>query len=227
MKDLSEQMGICQAIRNRKSCRAYLDQDVSLDIIEKILEAARWAPSGVNHQPTQVAVLGKATKSKLAKILVDKHSSGISPNPDYAYCPKDWPDDYKNRRKQCGLALYNSLSISLDDLQGRKNHWENNYHFFHAPIGLVIFIEKGLPVGSWIDAGMFIQNILLAAQDFGLASCPQAAFAEYPDVIREVLNLDNVDIICGIAMGYEDTCHPLTSYRIGRESVSNFSRWYS
>lgn len=117
------------------------------------------------------------------------------------------------------------MSIPLDDLKGRKKHWENNYHFFHAPIGLVIFIEKDLPLGSWIDAGMFIQNILLAAQEFGLASCPQAAFAEYPDAVREVLNLDNVDIICGIAIGYEDLSHPLTSYRIGRESVPNFTRW--
>jgi len=224
MKDLSEQTGICEAIRSRKSCRAYVDQDVNLDTIHQILDAARWAPSGVNHQPTRVAVLGKETKSKLAKILVEKHSAGVPPNPDYVYCPKEWPDVYKNRRKQCGLALYNSLSIPLDNLQGRKKHWENNYHFFHAPIGLIVFIEKDMPVGSWIDAGMFIQNILLAAQDFGLASCPQAAFAEYPDVIREVLNLENIDIICGIAIGYEDTSHPLTSYRIGREPVSNRSR---
>ena len=227
MKDLSEQTGICEAIKNRKSCRAYLDQDVSLGIIEKILEAARWAPSGVNHQPTHIAVLGKETKDKLAKILVEKHSAGIPPNPDYAYCPKDWPDVYKNRRRQCGLALYNSLFIPLDDLQGRKKHWENNYHFFHAPIGLIVFIERNMPVGSWIDAGMFIQNILLAAQDFGLASCPQAAFAEYPEVIREVLNLDNVEIISGIAIGYEDTGHSLNCYRTKREPVENFTRWYS
>lgn len=90
-----------------------------------------------------------------------------------------------------------------------------------------MFIEKNMPVGSWVDAGMFIQNILLAVQDFGLASCPQVAFAEYPDVVREVLNLDNVDIICGIAIGYEDTCHPLNSYRTKREPVENFTRWYS
>lgn len=83
-----------------------------------------------------------------------------------------------------------------------------------------------MPVGSWIDAGMFIQNILLAAQDFGLASCPQAAFAEYLDVVREVLSLDNVDIICGIAIGHEDACHPLNSYRTKRESIENFTRWY-
>jgi nitroreductase len=90
MKDLSAQIGICEAIRNRKSCRAYLDQDVGLDIIEKILDAARWAPSGVNHQPAQVAVLGKETKIKLAKTLVETHSSDTPPNPDYAYCPKEW-----------------------------------------------------------------------------------------------------------------------------------------
>jgi nitroreductase len=130
------------------------------------LEAARWAPSGVNHQPTQIAVLGKETKSKLAKILVEKHSASTPPNPDYAYCPKDWSDVYKNRRKQCGLALYKSMSIPLDDLQGRKKHWENNYHFFHVPIGLIIFMEKDKPMGSWIDARMFIPTFLDLGSDF-------------------------------------------------------------
>lgn len=224
---LSEPMNVCRAIRSRKSCRAYLNQDVSPTIVMKILEAARWAPSGVNHQPTQVAVLGKETISKLAKTLVEKHTTGTPPNPDYVYCPRDWPDIYKSRRKECGLALYHSLSIPLDDLKGRKRHWENNYHFFHAPVGLIIFLEKNMPMGSWMDAGMFIQNVLLAAQDFGLATCPQAAFAEYPDVVREVLNLDNVDIICGIAMGYEDNCHPLNSYRTKREPIETLARWYT
>lgn len=227
MKELPKHTCICETIRQRKSCRAYLDRSVDIEIIEKILDTARWAPSGVNHQPAQVAVLGKETKSTLSKLLIAKHSAGIPPNPDYSYCPKEWSDIYKTRRKQCGLALYNALSIPLDDLQKRNQHWENNYHFFHAPIGLIIFIEKNLPVGSWIDTGMFIQSILLSALDFGLASCPQAALAEYPDVVREVLHLHNVDIICGIAIGYEDTSHPLNSYRIGREPVANFTRWYS
>jgi nitroreductase len=227
MKTSSERIDILQAIKRRKSCRAYLKQDIGLETIEQILEVARWAPSGVNHQPAQVAVLGKETQSKLSKILVEKHLSGIPPNPDYLFCPKDWPDVYKNRRIECGRALYSSLSIPRNDLEGKKKHWINNYHFFHAPVGLIIFIEKNMPMGSWIDAGMFIQNILLAAQDFGLASCPQAAFAEYPDIIREVLNIDNVDIICGIAIGYEDPSHRLTSYRMGREPVSKFTCWYS
>lgn len=221
------QINICNAIENRKSCRAYLNQNVNHTTIEKILEVARWAPSGVNHQPAQVAVLGSKIKDKLSNALVEKYTAGMKPNPDYAYCPKNWSDIYKIRRKECGLALYSSLSISLDDAEGRKKHWEKNYHFFQAPIGLIIFMEKNMPTGSWIDAGMFIQNILLAAQEFGLATCPQAAFAEYPDVVREVLNLENVDIICGIAMGYEDTSHPLNSYRTKREAVEIFTRWYN
>ena len=165
MKDLSEQISIYEAIRSRKSCRAYLDQDVSLDTIEKILEAARWAPSGMNHQPTQVAVLKGETKNKLSKALVEKFNSGLSSNPDYNYCPKEWSEVYLKRRKACGLALYQSLAISMDDKEARKRHWENNYHFFHAPIGLIVFIEKNMPKGSWIDAGMFIQNILLTAHE--------------------------------------------------------------
>lgn len=84
-----------------------------------------------------------------------------------------------------------------------------------------------MPIGSWVDAGMFIQNILLASQEYGLSTCPQAAFAEYPDVTRNVLELDNVDIICGIALGYEDSSHPLNSYRTDRDSIGNFTRWYS
>jgi nitroreductase len=220
-------MSICQIIQNRKSCRAYLEKEVPQEIIQSILETAKWAPSGVNHQPTQVAILGKETKTKLSNILIEKHSLGIKPNPDYCYCPKEWSDVYKKRRKECGFALYNSLSISIDDLQGRKKHWENNYRFFQAPVGLIIFIEKNMPIGSWLDAGMFIQNILLAAQEFGLATCPQAAFAEYPDVIREVLNLDNIDIICGIALGYEDATHPLNSYRTEREPIMNFTSWFT
>lgn len=219
-------MSILGAIQSRKSCRAFLNKEVDQKTIRNILEAAKWAPSGVNHQPTKVAVLGSETKSRLTDLLIEKHRSGVNPNPDYLYCPKEWSKVYKNRRRECGLALYNSLSISMDDLQSRSKHWEKNYHFFHAPIGLIVFIDKGMPVGSWIDAGMFIQNILLAAKEFGLASCPQAAFAEYPDAVREVLHLDNVEIICGVAIGHEDPTHPLNSYRIGREPLETFTSWY-
>lgn len=220
-------MDICQLILERKSCRAYLDKPVDEEVVRSILETAKWAPSGVNHQPAKIAVLGRETKELLSSELVKTFSSGAQPNPDYEYCPKTWPEPYKSRRKACGLALYSSLKIPPEDIAGRNKHWANNYRFFNAPSGLIVYIDKNMPKGSWIDVGMFIQNILLVAEKFGLATCPQAAFAEYPDVVRGVLGLQNVDIVCGIALGYEDAAHPLNSYRTEREAVDSFTKWYN
>lgn len=167
------------------------------------------------------------TRKRLSAELIRQFSSGVLPNPDYEYCPKTWPDPYLRRRRACGLALYSSLKISIEDLEGKKNHWRNNYHFFHAPVGLIVFMDKDMPKGSWIDVGMFIQNILLAAKNYGLETCPQAAFAEYPDVVRNILDLQNIDVVCGIALGYEDPTHLLNSYQTEREPVDSFTRWYS
>lgn len=219
-------MKICDLICKRKSCRAYTDQSVDKEMIRIILETARWAPSGVNHQPTQVAVLGPITRKKLSKILLNKYLSGVAPNPDYEYCHKSWSNPYQARRKACGNALYTSLGIKKDDHESRKTHKCRNYNFFDAPVGLIVFIEKHMPKGSWVDVGLFIQNILLTAEGLGLATCPQAIFVEYPDTVRQVLSLKNVDIVCGIALGYEDTTHPLNSYRTTREALENFSKWY-
>jgi nitroreductase len=220
-------MNISNIIRKRKSCRAYIQQPVDLAIVRSLLETAKWAPSGVNHQPTNVAILGPETRARLSKALVEKFDSGIIPNPDYEYCPDGWSEVYKNRRKACGRALYQSLQVFLEDFDGKKRHKRRNYDFFGAPVGLIVFIEKGMPKGSWLDVGLFIQNFLLAAESMGLATCAQASFAEYPNVVRQVLDLTEVDIVCGIAVGYEDFTHPLNSYRTEREVIDSFTRWYN
>jgi len=219
-------MSFSSLIRKRKSCRAYTQQAVDLGVIRSLLETAKWAPSGVNHQPTKVAILGPETRARLSKALVEKFDAGVISNPDYEYCPDSWSETYKNRRKTCGRALYHSLGVSLEDFEGKKRHKRRNYDFFEAPVGLIVFIEKYMPKGSWLDVGLFIQNFLLAAEDMGLATCAQASFAEYPDVVREVLDLIGVDIVCGIAVGYEDLTHSLNSYRTEREVIDNFTRWY-
>lgn len=219
-------MNISDLIRNRKSCRAYTDQSVSPKMVRSLLEIAKWAPSGANHQPSKVAILGPKTRVKLASALFEKFDAGIFPNPDYEYCLDSWSDSYKLRRKACGQALYQSLGIGLDDTEGKRKLKRRNYNFFEAPIGLIIFIDRGMPKGSWLDVGLFIQNFLLAAEYLGLATCAQASFADYPDVVRDVLSLEKVDIICGIALGYSDLKHPLNSYRTERNSLKNFSQWY-
>lgn len=213
-------------IQNRKSCRAFINKNLEKSLIEKVLEIARWAPSGVNHQPVNIAVVANGMKQAIGDRIVQLRMNGIPPNPDYDYYPKEWKEPYKARRKECGLALYKALNISMEEKEKRNEAWNNNYYFFHAPVGLVIYLEKDMAKGSWIDTGMFIQNILLAAHDLGLATCPQAAIAEYPDVIREFLALKNIDVVCGIALGYPEKNNQVNSFKTTREEVSSFTKWF-
>lgn len=219
-------MNISDVIRQRKSCRAFTEQPVTPEIVRLLLETAKWAPSGVNHQPTKVAILGPKTRATLTSRLIERFDAEAAANPDYAFCPDSWSDLYKIRRKECGQALYQSLRIAMDDKEAKKRHKRRNYNFFNAPVGLIIFIDKEMPKGSWLDVGLFIQNFLIAAEGLGLASCAMASIADYPDVVRDILSLEKVDIVCGIALGYEDLQHPLNSYRTQRCALDTFTEWF-
>jgi nitroreductase len=219
-------MDVTSALTRRNSTRAFLDRPVSDEQIRAILDAARWAPSGVNTQPWQVAVVRGAGKQKLADALIAARAAGTA-NPDYRYYPEQWFDPFKERRKQCGLALYQALEIRREDTDKQRAAWDNNYRFFGAPVGLLLFLDRRLGQGSWIDMGMFMQSIMLAAQEQGLATCPQASLADYPDVVRGQLGIeDKLALLGGIALGYADPDAAVNKYRTEREPVESFTRWY-
>lgn len=219
-------MDVAEAIRHRWACRAFLDTPIPDESIRHILSLASWAPSGVNSQPWQVAVTRGQTRQVITTALIEARAKQ-EPRPDYAYYPDQWVDPFKSRRIACGKALYGALEISRDDRQAQQTAWENNYRFFGAPVALFIFINQSMNKGSWVDIGMFLQNIMLAACDSGLATCPQASVADYPDTVREILKIEpELALVCGIALGYPDTNHPVNKYRLPREPVENFSRWY-
>ena len=220
-------MDVTTALTQRSSIRAFLDRPVSDEQVRTILDAARWAPSGVNIQPWQVAVVRGETKQKLADALIAAREAGAS-NPDYQYYPAQWFDPFKERRKRCGLAMYQALEIRREDTDRQKAAWNNNYRFFDAPIGLLLFLDRRLGQGAWIDMGMFMQSIMLAAQEQGLATCPQASLGEYPDVVRGLLGIDDsLALLGGIALGYADPDAAVNRYRTEREPVESFTRWYA
>ncbi len=126
-------MNITEAIRGRASTRMFTDQAVSRDVIHQILDAARWAPSGVNTQPWQVAVVMGDAKRKIGDALVEARSLGQVANPDYKYYAERLTEPYRSRQKACGLALYGALGIGRDDTQDRMAQWLKNYHGFGAP----------------------------------------------------------------------------------------------
>ncbi len=220
-------MNVLEAMRSRKSTRAYLDRPVARSTIESILDAARWAPSGVDCQPWQVAVVTGATQARIGTQLLAARTANQPENPDYVYYPKDWQEPYKSRRKATGLALYQALNIGKDDALARLKAWNNNYRFFGAPVGLLFFVDRALAQGAWVDMGMFIENVMLAARGHGLDTCPQASLAEYPDIVRGILAIPATRaLVCGMALGYADASAPVNGYRTGREPVSAFTTWH-
>lgn len=218
-------MDVLEAIKGRHSTRAFLDKTVSFSLVEQILEAARFAPSGVNTQPWKVVVIGGTYIKKIGDAIVAARDSGLPEDPDYHYYPTEWHEPYKSRRKVCGLALYSSINISIEEKDKRKVAWYRNYYFFGAPVGLLFFVDRSLEKGSWVDMGMFIQNVMLAARGLGLETCPQASLAEYPNIVREIVCVSKDEaLICGMALGFEDQKHPINHYRTDREPVASFTK---
>ncbi len=220
-------MDVLEAIRSRIATRAFLDKAVSRETIEQLLAVSRWAPSGGNLQPWRVSVVTGQTKREITDEIIRARESGIQEHPDYRYYPEEWYEPYISRRRACGYALYDALSIPREDKAKRERQWRENYRFFGAPVGLLFFVERRMSRGAWTDTGILLQTIMLAAQAYGLATCPQASLADYPDVVRRVLGLsDEFAMICAMALGYPNREHPVNRYRTEREDIRNFCRWY-
>ena len=219
---------IAEAITSRHSVRAFLDQPVSRETIEHLLDLARYAPSGTNTQPWHVYVLGGAIKRDLsAAILADYANNDERDEREYEYYPTDWYEPYLGRRRACGWGLYGSLGIERGDKGRMQAQRARNYVFFDAPVGLLFSIERRLNTGSWMDLGMFIQNVMLAARGEGLHTCPQAAFANYHSIIRRHLPIpDDEIVVCGMAVGHRDPEAPENVWRTDREPVAGFTQWF-
>ncbi len=219
-------MDVIAAIRGRASVRAYLKEPVARDTLEQVLEAARWAPSGTNTQPWRVLAVSGAAKQRITDGILRHVASGGAPGADYDYYPEKFVEPYKGRRWRCGMQLYQALGVSIDDKPGRHAAMLKNFDFFGAPLGLFFYIDRAMARGSWVDMGMFLQSVMLAARGCGLETCPQFALAMYPAVVAEhIAAPDNHDLVCGMAMGYGDPDAPVNQYRTERMAVQELLTW--
>ncbi len=193
------------AIGSRRSVRAFLPDPVPREVIERLLALASRAPSGTNMQPWAVTVLTGEAKRRLTEALLAAHENGGERSNEYKYYPDRFEEPYLSRRRKVGWDLYGLLGIGREDKAKMHAQIGRNYRFFDAPVGMIVTIDRSLEIGSWLDLGMFIQNICIAARGHGLHSCPQAAFASYHRVIRRVLDLPEEQVVvCGIALGRID-----------------------
>ena len=219
-------MNVSDAIRKRHSCRAFLEREVEAEKIERILQLAARAPSGTNMQPWRVAVVAGRAKRAIERAIETGFRAGVPRNADYQYYPLRWKEPYRSRRLACGAQLYSALGIKREDKARRLEQWIENYRSFGAPVVLYCYMESNLEAGSYLDFGMFLQTLMLAAIDEGLATCPQQALAEYPEIVKRELGIgDGFVLLCGIALGYEDAVAPVNRYRTPRADLVEFVRF--
>lgn len=216
-------MDVSQALYRRHSTRAFLDRPVPRADIERMLTDAGRAPSGTNTQPWHVAVVSGRTKRTIEGRIEAAFRAGHRSRPDYKYYPTTWVEPYKSRRFACGMQLYGALGIRRQDSERRLAQWVLNYRSFGAPVTLFFYMPSPMEAGSYMDFGMFLQSVMLMAVQQGLATCPQASLAEYPDIVKQELGLaaDTV-LLCGMALGYEDTGAAVNGYRTPREPLEGY-----
>jgi len=223
-----QQEAVDAAITSRRSIRAFLDKPVEREDIEKILEVAARAPSGTNIQPWKVYVLtGRARQALSEKILAVHTNPELAGQhtEEYAYYPREWVSPFIDRRRKVGWDLYRLLGLTREDKAGMAAQHARNYRFFDAPVGLIFTIDRILEQGSWLDYGMFLQNVMVAARGRGLDTCPQAAFTQYHRIIAEHLKLPaNEAIVCGMALGWADPDKIENTLVTEREPLSAFVR---
>jgi nitroreductase len=224
-----EQQAVDAAITSRRSIRAYLPQAVARDDIAQILRVAGRAPSGTNTQPWKVYVLEGERKRELSAAILAIHNDPEQAKlhtEEYAYYPREWVSPFIERRRKVGWDLYALLGLTRDNKAGMAAQHGRNYDFFGAPVGLIFTIDRVMQQGSWLDYGMFLQSVMVAARARGLDTCPQAAFTQYHRVISSMLDLpDNETVVCGMSLGYADTTKIENSLITERMAVEEFVKF--
>jgi nitroreductase len=217
-------MDAIEAITSRRSVRGFLSTPVPEGTVRRLLEVAARAPSGSNIQPWHVHLLGPQTMARLSRAMHEKRARDPEGQcAQYQYYPVHWREPYLARRRKIGWDLYAHCGIKKGESEKMFRQHGRNYDFFGAPLGLMITIDADMELGSWIDCGMFVQTLLIAARGLGLHSCAQAAWAYHHDVVRQAIPLpDSEKVVCGIALGYEDPAEPANRLRTEREPLERF-----
>ncbi|MDW3682396.1 nitroreductase [Cupriavidus sp. CV2] len=216
---------VATIVKSRRAVRAFRPEPLRRELIQEILEEAATAPSGANIQPWRVYVVSGAVKDELANVLVAASRAGTAPAP--AHFPEPLPDVFRARLTDFGARYYASLGIDRNDTPARTRQTERNFSFFGAPVGLIFSIDRRLKPHSWIDIGLFAQNLMIAAKARGIDTCPQVSFAPFHDLIASHLHMAPEEVTAfGMSMGYGDPEAKVNQTRMPRERVQDFARLF-
>lgn len=212
-------------VRGRRTTRAFQPLPVPREVIAEILDVAACAPSTFNTQPWRVHVLCGAERQALTDAILAAHAANTEP--PFTPFPSPPPPDCAARQAEFGRLYYGSLSIQQQDMASRARQTARNFAFFDAPVGLMFAIDASLTRHSWVDLGLFLQTLMLAAHARGLATCPQVAFVRYGMLIARHLGFaPGETLVCGMSLGYPDTDAAVNRVRMPRDLAAAFTVWH-
>lgn len=216
-------MNALDLFTQRRSVRAYLPTPVSEDLLGQIMTTARLAPSGANLQPGVFVAVRGAVRQQLSDDLAQAWREGRQETEDYDYFPKPMPHTLRRRQVAAAQALYGALGVARDDRAGRDAQFERNFRFFDAPVALIVTMPHDFGAGGYMDLGMALYGLMLAAQAKGLSTCAIGAMASYPSLIRQHLGLDaDTKVVCGMALGYADPDAPVNQTQTTRCGLDDY-----
>jgi nitroreductase len=214
------------AINTRQSVRAFLPTPVERVTVEELLELAARSASGSNIQPWRVRVIAGDVREQMVKAIFDAvERDGFKPyQREWNYYPVNWREPFLGRRRKIGWDMYSLLGVAKGDFEGTQRVRMRNYEFFGAPVGMIFTLDEDLEIGSWLDLGIYLGSLMIAARGHGLHTCPQAAFADFHKVIRPILDIPEKEIIvCGMALGHIDPDAPVNKLATARAPLADFA----
>lgn len=216
---------IGMAIAGRRSVRGFLPTPVPAETVKALLTLAARSPSGSNVQPWKVYVCaGTARDAVVATVLDAARRGGDEHRSAYPYYPEPWREPYLGRRRATGWGLYGHLGIGKGDREAAARQAARNYEFFGAPVGLFFTLDADMQPGAYLDLGMLMQTIMIAARGFGLETCPQQAWARYHKLIKPILDIPETEVlVAGMALGHIDPDAPANGFWTDREPVEGFA----
>ena len=211
------------AALQRRSIRGFTPQPVADTVLDAILQEARQAPSGANLQPGYFWQVCGDLRGELTSRLQQAYEAGAQEEEDYGYFPNPLPMSLRKRQVSAAQALYGALGVERGDAAGRARQFGRNFQFFDAPVALIITIDSGFGPGGYMDLGMTLYGLQLAAAAMGLGSCAIGALASYPATVRRVLELpEHQHIVCGLAIGWADETAPVNQTHTTRAPLDEW-----
>ncbi|WP_211370591.1 nitroreductase [Nonomuraea turkmeniaca] len=191
---------------SRRAVRGFTNQHVPREVLERVLSAAAWAPSGSNLQPWHVYVL---TGGPLAELKKRARVRVAARDPwderEYEMYPPTLKSPYRERRSAFGEQHYGSLGIAREDVEARQRAAAANWDCYGAPAALFCYIDRDMGLPQWADVGMYLQTVMLLLRAEGLHSCTQMAWSVYRKTVAEILSPpEELILFCGMSIGFED-----------------------